>query len=409
MKNIPIKNAMNKYNSILRFAKSNDCTACMACLDVCSHKAISHTIDRNGFIRMSVDTYICTNCGACRLVCPGLNDADYGKSEMAKAYAAWNNNDKQRQASASGGVFAALATYVLECGGVVYGAAIDGFKVKHIRIDKSENLHLLQNSKYQHSVTEGIYKQIKQDLKIGKTVLFSGLGCQVAAVYAFLREQRCDNLYTIDTICGGLSTMLPMISLAESGKYKSIISFRDKTNGWKANGFTYSLKLKEKNDKIKDLGNQNLTLKCFSAKITKRSSCLDCPFVGIFRRSDLTIGDFWGDSDFTSQHIKGLSAIIVHSARILKLLRHANLSLKEVEIGKVASGNPNLYFGDFKGVRRLISRCLALFFLRKGLCHWAWPLVDYDSMFSLEMRLYGMLSQKRIDAKKSSLLKYLNK
>ena len=398
--------AINRHNSISRFAKSSDCTACMVCLDVCPHKAINHTIDKNGFIRMSVDTNICTNCGACRLVCPGLNDADYGKSVMAKAYAGWNNDDEQRQASASGGVFASLASYVLECGGVIYGAAIDGFKVKHMRIDKIENLHLLQNSKYQHSITEGIYKQVKQDLKIGKTVLFSGLGCQVAALYAFLHKQRYDNLYTIDTICGGLSTMLPMISLAESGKYKSIISFRDKTHGWRAKGFTYSLKLKEKNNDIKDLGNQNLTLKCFSAKITKRSSCLNCRFVGIYRRSDLTIGDFWGDSDFTNQHDKGLSAIIVHSERMLKLLQHANLTLSEVEIGKVANGNPNLYFGDFKGVRCLISRWLALFFLRSGLCHWVWPLVDYDSMFSLEMRLYGMLSQKKIDVKMSDLLKH---
>ena len=400
---------MNRYNSIFQFAKSNDCTACMVCLDVCPHNAIGHMIDKNGFIRMSVDANICTNCGACRLVCPGLNDEDYGRSVMAKAYAGWNNDDEQRQISASGGVFTALASYVLECGGVVYGASIENFDIKHKRIDTIEDLHLLQNSKYQHSIIAGIYKRVREDLKKGKIVLFSGLGCQVAALYAYLRYKPYDNLYTVDTICGGLSTMLPMISLAESGKYKGIISFRDKANGWRAKGFTYRLKMKGKNNETEDLGNQNLTLKCFSAKITKRSSCLNCRFVGIYRRSDLTIGDFWGDSDFTYQHIKGLSTIIVHSERILKLLQHANLTLSEVEIGKVVSGNPNLYFGDFKGVRHLISRCLALFFLRNGLYHWVWPLVDYDSKFSLEMRLYGMLSQKKIDAKMSSLLKYLNK
>lgn len=400
---------INRFNNISRFAKSSDCTACMACLDVCPHKAISHAIDKNGFICMSVDTNICTDCGACRKVCPGLNDIEYDKSILAKAYAGWNNDDVQRQGSASGGIFSALASYVLNCGGVVYGAAIDGFVVRHIRIDDIADLHLLQNSKYQHSIIAGIYKQVKQDIKAGKTVLFSGLGCQVAALYAFLHKQKYDNLFTVDTICGGLSSMLPMISLAKSGKYEGIISFRDKINGWRAKGFAYSLKLKGADDTIKDLGNQNLALKCFSAKITKRASCLNCRFVGFYRQSDLTIGDFWGDTDFVNQHSKGVSSVIVHSERMLKLLHNVNLTMSEVEIGKVAKSNLNLYYGNFKGVRRLISRHLAFFFLRNELFRYVTPLVDYESRLSAEMQLYGMLSQRKIEKAFADQLKLLNK
>lgn len=400
---------INRFNNISRFAKSSDCTACMVCLDVCPHKAISHTIDKNGFIRMSVDANICTDCGACRKVCPGLNDIEYNTSIMAKAYAGWSNDDTQRQGSASGGVFAALASYVLNCGGVVYGAAIDGFEIKHVRIDDVADLHLLQNSKYQHSITAGIYKLVRQDLKAGKTVLFSGLGCQVVALYAFLHKQKYDHLFTVDTICGGLSSMLPMISLAKSGKYKGIISFRDKINGWRAKGFAYSLKLKGADGTIKNLGNQNLALKCFSAKITKRSSCLNCRFVVFYRQSDLTIGDFWGDTDFAAQHSKGVSSVIVHSERMFKLLHSANLTVNEVEIEKVARGNPNLYYGNFKGVRRLISRHLAFFFLRNELYRYVTPLVNYESRLSTEMQLYGMLSQRKIEKAFAEQIKLLNK
>ncbi|WPX41448.1 Coenzyme F420 hydrogenase/dehydrogenase, beta subunit C-terminal domain [Akkermansia sp. N21116] len=397
------------HNNIASFARSSECTACMACFDTCPHAAISYTIDRNGFLRMSVDSNRCTGCGACRKSCPGLNGKRYGESEIAKAFAGWNNDEKQRQSSASGGVFAALATYVLQSGGLVYGAAIHGFEIKHIRVNNLENLHNLQNSKYQHSITAGVYNQVKKDLKQGKTVLFSGLGCQIAALYAYLHYKPYDNLYTVDTICGGLSSMLPMISLASSGKYSDIISFRDKDNGWKSTGFTYRLKLNGNDGSVKDLGCQNIVLKCFSTKITKRASCLNCRFVGFKRQSDCTIGDFWGDTDFTHQHSNGLSSLIVHSERMYELLQKADLTMSEIKIDKVASRNPNLYFGNSKGVRRLISRHLAFFFLRNGLYRLVWPLVDYDSKLSIEMQLYGMLLQSKAKKDLKNQLELLSK
>lgn len=397
------------HNSISSFAKSCDCTSCMLCIDTCHYNAINYMIDNNGFYRICVNDDLCIGCGSCRNSCPGINKNIYNESALAKTFAAWNNDELQRKHSASGGVFAAIATYIIQQKGIVYGAAIDGFSVRHIRIDKLSDLCLLQNSKYQHSVTVGIYQQVKEDLKNGKLVLFSGLGCQVAALYAYLNKQQYDNLYTLDTICGGLSSMLPMLSLACSNKYDSIISFRDKSNGWKSKGFKYRLKMMGINGFEKDLGSDNLVLKCFSAKITKRSSCLNCRFVGFKRKSDCTIGDFWGDIDFIQQHSRGLSSIIVHSQRMLQLLRKVNITMCEVAIEKVAQNNPNIYFGKFKGVRCLLSRHLALFFLRIGLERYARPLVDYNSLFSIEMRFFGLYIQKKIDAALFESLKALNK
>lgn len=397
------------HNSIRDFAKSCDCTGCMVCIDTCHQDAINYTIDKNGFYRIWVNNALCIGCSACRQTCPGINKNIYNESVLAKAFAAWNNDELQRKNSASGGVFAALATYIINQRGVVYGAAIDGFNVRHIRIDQLNDLCLLQNSKYQHSATVGIYRQVKADLKNGKLVLFSGLGCQIAALYAYLRNQQYDNLFTIDTICGGLSSMLPMLTLARSKKYESIISFRDKSNGWKSKGFTYRLKMMGTNGVEKDLGNENLVLKCFSAKITKRSSCLNCRFVGFKRQSDCTIGDFWGDTNFIQQHSRGLSSIIVHSQRMLQLLCKVNISMCEVTIENIAQNNPNIYFGKFKGVRYLFSRHLALFFLRIGLHRCALPLIDYNSLFSIEMRFFGSYMQKKIDAALFESLKTLNK
>lgn len=387
-----------KSNSIAGFAKSCDCTGCMSCLDICPHDAIHYRTDKNGFIRISVNDSSCVDCGACRRVCPGLNKMEYGKnSGTAEAFAAWSNDAILRNRSASGGVFAAVASYVLKCGGVVYGAAIDGFDVRHIRIDKIDELHLLQNSKYQQSITEGVYKSVRADLKAGKTVLFSGLGCQVAALYKFLGRLNTDNLYTIDTICGGVATGLPMLDLKKSGQYDGIVSFRDKSGcGWSSKGFKYRFKMKDKNGAETDLGHDNLVLSCFSSKLTKRASCLNCNFVGIYRKSDCTIGDFWGVEDFKSEQHNGISAVIVHTNKMLTLLQDADITKHRVDVRKVAKGNPNLYYGNFKDARHLLSRRLVFFFLRNGMNKLAYLTNSYNSLLSIEMRLYLRFAGKRI-------------
>ena len=53
----------------------------------------------------------CCRSGVRRLICPA-------------AFAAWNRDDAVRKDSTSGGAFTAIADYVLEGGGVVFGAAL---------------------------------------------------------------------------------------------------------------------------------------------------------------------------------------------------------------------------------------------------------------------------------------------
>lgn len=60
------------------------------------------------------------------------------------------------------------------------------------------------------SHTNGIYKQVKDDLKSGRTVLFSGTSCQVAALKRFVGEN--DYLFTVDLVCHGV----PWINYSET-------------------------------------------------------------------------------------------------------------------------------------------------------------------------------------------------
>lgn len=46
------------------------CTGCMACVNVCAHKAITIIQDEEGFERPSIQQNKCVDCGVCQKICP---------------------------------------------------------------------------------------------------------------------------------------------------------------------------------------------------------------------------------------------------------------------------------------------------------------------------------------------------
>lgn len=350
----------------MKIAKPKECTGCMACVDACAHKVLSPIIDKNGYFRIEADKGACIECGLCTKACP-IVSPPIGLVEKSHPFAVWNENDSLRAVSASGGAFSALAEMILRKGGIVYGASIYGFDVKHKRVDRIEDLPSLLGSKYQHSVAVGIYRKVRKDLLTGKTVLFSGMACQVAGLIAFLGKVKRDNLYTVDTICGGLSTMLPMQHLKRCGKdYVAIASFRDKLAGWRSIGYKYDLKMVRSDGSIDDLGLDNLVLNTFSSKLLKRSSCLDCHFTAHSRCSDCTIGDFWGDTKFTNQHPGGVSVLVCHSERMMKVIEESPLHTESISFSDFLPYNHNYYWTHYPLIRYFVSRKLVLWGLRRG-------------------------------------------
>ena len=168
-------------------------------------------------------------------------------------------------------------------------------------------------------------------LKEGRMVLFSGTGCQIAGLLSFLKDRTYKgSLVTVDLICGGIPSKILIDKFISQAPYKvkRVLSFRTKETGWKPRGFRYNLKVEDENGKIYDYANKNnLITTGFSLELTNRYSCYDCPFVGKNRKSDFTIGDYWGCIKYDEEHFDGISLIIAHTDKARQFLSSLKDSL----------------------------------------------------------------------------------
>lgn len=372
-----------------KLAEKKECTGCMACVDSCAKGALHFNVEHDGHIYPLLEKDLCVNCGACEKVCPVVSKFSYSQSTESEAFASWSENNKMRMNSASGGVFSALAEYVISDGGVAYGAAIGVVaEVHHIRISNIEEICKLQGSKYSQSDTSGVYKQVYSDLRSGLFVLFSGTGCQLAGLYSFLNGRKYKGkLLTVDIICGGVPSKLLIDKFLECEpfKIKKILSFRTKDTGWKPQGFKYNLKVIDDNNKIHDYTDKrNLVTTGFACEMTNRYSCYKCQYAGLYRMSDFTIGDFWGAKDFEEEHYNGLSAIIAHNQEAIKLLKviEPYLAAKPVSVDDVLKYNPRLDKVIDKRYKMLERRFLT----------WAFRKLSYDTLKKIYALDFGKYS-----------------
>lgn len=329
-----------------KLASLSDCTGCNLCVDSCPTGAIMSIIDIEGHISYTINNDKCIECGKCERSCPVVTHYSYGTNELDKSfvYAACSKDTLTRKNSASGGVFAELAKAILQRGGIVIGASMECNKVKHIEIDRVEDIPKLQGSKYTQSSTSGIFNIVKSHLLNGRLVLFSGLGCQVAALLKYVDKlESKENLFTVDLICGGVpsSFLISKYMEANSETVNSIFSFRTKMK--------YELTVMDKEDrkKVVPLSFKPLPICGFYTELTHRYSCYDCRYAFAHRNSDITIGDMWGAEhipELSIQFKDGLNVVVAHSTKGVDLLKSSDVEFRETD-WKFLLHNPRMVYG----------------------------------------------------------------
>lgn len=272
-----------------------DCCGCTACASICPKDAITMEPDTLGFKYPKVDLDKCINCGLCEKVC-AFND-NYDKSRNLKEpeiYAARHKDIHEIETSRSGAAFIAISDYILENGGIVYGVGYkDHFRVAHKRATTKEERNEFKGSKYVQSDLDGIFRQVKEDLKQGNTVLFSGTPCQTAGLNSYIGKKLRENLVLVDIVCHGVPSPYiwrDYLAYIEK-KYKNEVvkvDFRDKSRiGWSGHIESYIFNNKMKKE-------SNIYTYLFYSHIMFRKSCYKCHYTNTIRPSDLTIADYWG-------------------------------------------------------------------------------------------------------------------
>lgn len=395
-----------------QLADSNHCTGCMACADSCVQKAISCVLNDEGHYSYKVDDGKCVLCHRCEKVCPIVGKMLYGTNNIkaSQPYAAWATNDKLREQATSGGVFPAIAKSILEQGGVVFGAVQEQFYVHHEGIECEDEIYKLQGSKYTQSNTDGIFLKVEESLNKGRKVLFTGVGCQVAALLSFLNgNKNLENFLTIDLICGGVPSSFLIKKFAEEfeDKVDGIASFRTKSK--------YELTVIDKsgNRRIVPSVERPLPLTGFTTGATERYICYECPFAKGHRMSDITIGDYWGNTKYPEQNAKGVSVAIVHTDKGKQALRDSDLEIHEIGWRDFLYRNPRAVYGEsaVPKARRNLSKAFASYsyerlledYANKG--NWRRPMSMLNRALLI---LKGMKMTKKRQQKVEQILKENN-
>ena len=344
---------------MLKLTDKASCCGCSACASVCPKGCITMQTDEEGFLYPTVDQTLCVGCGLCEKVCPVTRVPVL--ADIPAVYAAKHRSEQIKSKSSSGGMFSGLAQFVLERGGVVFGAGFDkDWNVCHQYAESMQDLDKLRRSKYVQSDIGDAFKRAKEFLDNGRQVFFTGTPCQIAGLKNYLAKEY-DNLITADLICHGVpSAAIWQKFLAENFSNAPItaIDFRDKTFGWDASFLSVvaqgrkspSLPACLRLFKILFYARRGKIFRVFFrlsfsiSNLYERPSCHTCRFKGFNRAADFTMGDLWGVKYICPRFYdkKGVSVLLVNTPKGRAVFKKIQDSLvhEQVSFRQMVRYNP---------------------------------------------------------------------
>lgn len=326
---------------MINITDKSKCCGCTACVNACPVQCIVMRRDRDeGFDYPVANPDICIGCGKCESVCPVLAPAE--PSTPLAAYAV--RFEEFVDGSSSGGVFPALAKAVIDEGGVVFGAVMEpDLTVGHTEAETMDEVQRMRGSKYVQSDLYSVFFDVKEYIKSGRKVLFTGTPCQVAGLHKYLGG-KSDRLVTVDIACHGvpgpgLWEMYVKALGKRAGSEITAADFRDKSKGWRRYGFKTvstsgtSTSVRASEDPYMALFMQDMTL---------RPSCYNCPAKGGRSCSDLTVADLWSVARTAPQinDDRGTSGVLVNTHAGIELLEKTKPEYRlELSPNEVMSDN----------------------------------------------------------------------
>lgn len=304
------------------------CNGCGECQSICDVGAIIMLPDEEGFLSPSVNMEKCIQCGKCVEFCPVMGNPTK-KANPLEVYACQTKDATFLLEATAGGLFPTLAAYIIDVGGVVYGAVYDeNMNVVHIGINSKQDIVCFSGSKYVQSNTTTVFSEVKAALQNGRKVLFSGTPCQVDSLIRFCGDELSANLYTIDVVCYGVPSVKLFRAYLDKleKKHKAKVTdfrFRDKhTYGWSHTTVVRFVNNKGEYKIIEEPDYRKIEyFRMFSQRDCFRRSCYYCQYNTIERVSDFTTGNFWGIENIsnTFDTYKGVSMLLVNTDKGRKL------------------------------------------------------------------------------------------
>lgn len=289
---------MEKHN--VNCVEENQCVGCKACEAICPVSAIKMEKSDEGFEYPAILDELCINCGKCVAFCPALQSCAQNINPVKKIYAARCLQEEVLLKSSSGGIFGVLSEHCIEQKGVVYGVAFDeNYCVEYVRGETYTDINRMRGSKYVDAfMPEDLIQIFLSDVGGGRQILFSGTSCQIAGMKAVCEERKLkdDNIIWVDFFeCSGKVSRLLWEGECQIYKKSGIleaVSFRDKTNGWKA--FSMYQCISGKGFHTDFLLSR--WSKFLGSAFSRRLPCLNCQYSGGRCGADISIGDFWNRS-----------------------------------------------------------------------------------------------------------------
>lgn len=266
----------------------------------------------------------------------------------SSCYACYSLDNEERYRSSSGGIYPLLARVMIKDSGVVFAACYDeNLNVLHKRLESVSEISASQGSKYAPSKLVGIFSAVSEAAR-SQQVLFVGTPCQCAGLISYLEsnQSKRENVTIVDFVCHGVPSKIAWEGYKKSvnntlGVLKSV-NMRDKSSGWSKGNYSWRETL-EDGDTIITPRREAPFMKGMLANIYLRPSCYNCRFKGVDRKTDLTLGDYWGvwNHDPEMDDDMGTSLLFVHTNKGQEIFNKIqnNIQYKQIDIENAVQGN----------------------------------------------------------------------